>query len=96
MTTTTWSDLSSEGQEITVKKTLLLKDPLKGENIFKETVHFSKGLPKKSVKLFWRLTCLLIYTLWQTNMAIENGPFEDVFRVEHDMFHYHVCLPECK
>ena len=22
-------------------------------------------------------------TLWQTNMAMENGPFEDVFPIEH-------------
>ncbi len=35
------------------------------------------------------------FTLWSTNMAMENGPFEDVFPIEHgDFAASHVSLLE--
>ena len=35
-------------------------------------------------------------TLWQTNIAMENGPVEDVFPIENEIFHCHVSLLEGK
>ena len=34
--------------------------------------------------------------LSKTNMAMEHGPFQDVFHIENEMFHCHVSLLECQ
>ena len=33
-------------------------------------------------------------TLRLTNIAMENGPFEDVFPIQNGIFHYYVSLPK--
>ena len=38
------------------------------------------------IRFFYRVSLLTTHTLWQTNMAIENGPFEDVFSIENLIF----------
>ena len=35
-----------------------------------------------------------INTLWETNMAMENGPVEDVFPIKNGDFYCHVSLLE--
>ena len=33
-------------------------------------------------------------TLRETNIAMENGPIEDVFPIKHGVFHSYVSLPK--
>ena len=40
------------------------------------------------------VTSDFLYTLRKTNIAMENGPFEDVFPIENGIFHCYVSLPE--